>query len=83
MREVVALDRISPHGDVALSSKSSWFSCSVRLHSNEVDVLSRWMVMGFCDNGEVSKPFSGVGHVPGSDERDGHMTSRLQEVKVV
>ena len=83
MREVVALDRISLRGDVGLSSKSSWFSCSVRLHSNEVDVLSRWMVMAFCDDGEVWKPFSGVGHVPGSDESDGHETSRSQEVKVV
>ena len=80
--EVVALDRISPHGDVGLSSKSSWLSCSVRLHSNEVDVLGRWMVIGFCDDGEVWKPFSGVGHVLGSDENDGHETSRPQEVKL-
>ncbi len=47
MREVVALDRISLHGDVGLSSKSSWLFTCVRLHSNEVDVLGRWMVMVF------------------------------------
>ena len=82
MCEVVALDRISLHGDVALSSKSSWLSCSVRLHSNEVDVLGRWMVMSFCDDRKVWKPFSEVSCVPGSDKNDGHTTSRSQEVKL-
>ena len=48
MREVVALSRISAHGDVGFGSKSSLFFCSVHLRSNEVDVFGCRMFIAFC-----------------------------------
>ena len=48
MSEVVALSRISAHGDVGFGSKSSSFGRSVHLRSNEIDVSGCRMFIASC-----------------------------------
>ena len=49
--------------------------------TSTLDVISEGHVGHQHYDGNAWKPFSGVGHVLGSDENDGHETSRSQEVK--